>query len=184
MPVIAYGIMIILNAYDNQIYAYGKGPSAITVTAPSGGVTTATPITISGSVIDNSAGSQQEAVASSFPNGVPAVSDVSQTAWMEYVYMQQPKQKTQQAFSLASTFMTLTVITDRLVPPQVTTGVSSASPGHLTFRGIILSSLSFQVQNHTTVLLLKHHSSQEILQQQQRCGQFQRNHRLRCTLLE
>jgi outer membrane protein assembly factor BamB len=89
-PAISDGIMTTLNAYDNQIYAYGKGPSAMTVTAPSIGVTTATPITISGTVIDLSAGTKQQAPAANFPNGLPCVSDASMTQWMEYVYMQQP----------------------------------------------------------------------------------------------
>ena len=49
---IAYGIMLSFNAYDNQIYAFGKGPTRITVDAPTVGVTTATPITITGTTID------------------------------------------------------------------------------------------------------------------------------------
>ncbi|MGD0071856.1 MAG: PQQ-binding-like beta-propeller repeat protein [Candidatus Bathyarchaeia archaeon] len=89
-PAISDGVMTTLNAYDNQIYAWGLGPTAMTVTAPDVGVTTATPITIRGTVTDISAGTKQEAQAANFPNGVPAVSDASQTAWMEYVYMQQP----------------------------------------------------------------------------------------------
>jgi hypothetical protein len=87
---IAYGVMLSLNAYDNQIYAFGKGPSATTVTAPSVGVTTATPITITGTVMDVSAGTKQNLVAANFPNGLPCVSDESQSKWMEYVYQQQP----------------------------------------------------------------------------------------------
>ena len=62
----------------------------MTVSAPSVGVTTATPITISGTVLDVSAGTKQQAPAANFPYGVPAVSDASQKGWMEYVYMQQP----------------------------------------------------------------------------------------------
>ena len=87
---ISDGIGVTLNAYDNQIYAYGMGPSKTTVTAPDVGVTTATPVTITGTVTDISAGSQQQAVAANFPNGLPCVSDASMTQWMEYVYMQQP----------------------------------------------------------------------------------------------
>jgi hypothetical protein len=82
--------MITENSYDNQLYAFGMGPSKTTVTAPNIGVTTSTPVTITGTVTDISAGSQQNAVAMNFPNGLPAVSDASQTAWMEYVYEQQP----------------------------------------------------------------------------------------------
>ena len=98
---IAYGIILSLNAYDNMIYALGKGPTSMTVTAPDVGVTTASPITIKGTVMDVSPGTQaltspdvtrtkQNEVALRFPNGVPAVSDESQSHWMEYVYQQQP----------------------------------------------------------------------------------------------
>jgi outer membrane protein assembly factor BamB len=87
---IADGIMTTLNAYDNQLYAFGMGPSKTTVNAPSVGVTTSTPVTITGTVTDISAGSKQEAVAANFPNGLPCVSDASMSHFMEAVYMQQP----------------------------------------------------------------------------------------------
>jgi len=87
---IADGVMVGVNAYDNQIYAFGIGPSKITVTAPAVGITTDTPMTITGSVTDISSGSQQQAVAANFPNGLPCVSDESMTKFMEAVYMQQP----------------------------------------------------------------------------------------------
>jgi hypothetical protein len=90
-PAIADGVMTTLNAYDNQLYAWGKGPTKITVTAPDLGVTTTTPITIRGTITDSSAGSKQEAVAANFPNGLPCISEASQSKWMEYVYMQQPR---------------------------------------------------------------------------------------------
>jgi hypothetical protein len=88
--VIADGVLLEPNAYDNQIYAFGMGPTKTTVTAPSVGVTTATPVTISGTVTDISAGSQQNAVAMNFPNGLPCVSDASMSQFMEAVYEQQP----------------------------------------------------------------------------------------------
>ncbi len=88
-PAISDGVMTAFNSYDNQIYTYGTGPTQTTVSAPSVGVTTATPITISGTITDISAGSKQEAVAANFPNGLPCVSDTSMTQWMESVYMQQ-----------------------------------------------------------------------------------------------
>jgi outer membrane protein assembly factor BamB len=86
---IADGYITFFNAYDAQIYCIGKGPSATSVTAPNVGVTTATPVTIRGTVTDISAGSQQDAVAANFPNGLPCVSDASMEAWMEHVYEQQ-----------------------------------------------------------------------------------------------
>ena len=50
-----------MNGYNNQIYSIGRGPSAITVQVPLIGITTATPVTITGTVIDTSAGTQQSA---------------------------------------------------------------------------------------------------------------------------
>ena len=87
---IADGEMLGQNGYDMQIYAFGMGPSKTTVTAPDVGVTTATPVTITGTVTDISAGSQQNVVAANFPNGLPCVSDASMTPFMEAVYEQQP----------------------------------------------------------------------------------------------
>jgi outer membrane protein assembly factor BamB len=87
---LAYGILVSLNGYDGQIYAYGKGPSTTTVTAPDIGVTTATPITIRGTVMDVSAGVEQSEVAKNFAQGLPCMSDESQSHWMEFVYQNQP----------------------------------------------------------------------------------------------
>ena len=87
----AFNTLFALNCYDNQIYAYSKGPSATTVSAPNVGVTTSTPITITGSVTDISPGTQQSAVKLNFPNGVPCVSDASESRFMETLYQQQPE---------------------------------------------------------------------------------------------
>ncbi len=87
---VADGEMLGFNGYDGQIYAFGTGASKTTVTAPDVGVTTATPVTIRGTVTDISAGASQEAVAANFPNGLPCVSDASMTPFMETVYEQQP----------------------------------------------------------------------------------------------
>jgi hypothetical protein len=89
-PAIADGIMTTLNAYDNQLYAFGKGATKITVNAPNIGATTSSPITISGTITDLSSGAAQDAVAKNFPNGLPVVSDASMQQFMEAVYMQQP----------------------------------------------------------------------------------------------
>ncbi len=89
-PELAYGIMTALNAYDNQVYAYGQGPSQTTVSAPQVGITTNSPVTITGTVTDISAGSKQAAVAANYPNGLPCVSDASQSQFMATVYQQQP----------------------------------------------------------------------------------------------
>ena len=87
---VAYGVMTTINAYDGQVYAYARGPSKTTVEVPQVGVTTQTPITISGTVTDISAGASQPAVAANFPNGLPCVSDDSMTGLMEAAYEQQP----------------------------------------------------------------------------------------------
>jgi hypothetical protein len=88
-PAISDGVMVTLNAYDNQIYAYGKGPSKMSVTAPDVAATVGTTVVIRGTVTDISAGSQQQAVAANFPNGLPCISDASMSHFMEAVYMQQ-----------------------------------------------------------------------------------------------
>jgi outer membrane protein assembly factor BamB len=84
------GEVFLPNSYDNMIVAYGMGPTKTTVTAPQVGATTAMPVTLTGTVTDLSAGSQQNSVAMNFPNGLPAVSDASQEGFMEAVYEQQP----------------------------------------------------------------------------------------------
>ena len=88
---IADGFYAYLNTYDMQIYSVGKGPSAVTVTAPEIGVPYGSSLTIRGTVMDISSGTTQTEQASRFPNGVPAVSDQSMKGWMEYVYMQKPR---------------------------------------------------------------------------------------------
>ncbi len=89
-PAIADGYMVWFNGYDNQIYSYGKGPSALTVTAPQAGVDQGKAVVISGTILDFSAGTQQDALKANYPYGVPAISDASQSAWMNYLYQQQP----------------------------------------------------------------------------------------------
>ena len=87
---ISDGVLLEPNAYDNQVYAFGVGPTKLTVSAPAVGVSTSTPVTISGTVTDISSGADQLAVAKNFPNGLPCVSDASMTQFMEAVYQQQP----------------------------------------------------------------------------------------------
>ncbi|MCW4017424.1 MAG: PQQ-binding-like beta-propeller repeat protein [Candidatus Bathyarchaeota archaeon] len=77
---VADGYLLALNAYDNKIYCFGKGPSETTVTA-SPVIGSDKEVLIQGTVTDQSAGAK----------GRPAISDVDQQAWMEYVYQQQIK---------------------------------------------------------------------------------------------
>jgi len=87
---VADGQLAYLNAYDMQIYSLGQGPSKLTVTAPDVATIVGTPVVIRGTVTDISAGTKQSQQAADFPNGVPCVSDASESSWMEYVYMQKP----------------------------------------------------------------------------------------------
>ena len=89
--VLADGTLCYYNYYDNQIYAVAKGPSQTTVTASPKVSTMGNKVLVEGTVTDISAGTKQSEQAARFPNGVPAVSDSSQAAWMEYVYMKQEK---------------------------------------------------------------------------------------------
>ena len=76
------------DTYNQQVYAIGKGPSKLTVTAPNIGVPQGTSVIISGTVSDVSPGTNDDAIKMRFPNGVPAMSDASQSDWMLYVYKQ------------------------------------------------------------------------------------------------
>ncbi len=87
-PVIADGKYVTHNCYDNQIYAFGKGPSGITLNAPNVAVTKGTPVILSGSVSDVSPGAKQLVSDGKF-NIVPLVSDADQGTFMNYLYQQQ-----------------------------------------------------------------------------------------------
>jgi hypothetical protein len=73
------GYLVGWNAYDNQIYCYGKGPSATTVTASPKVSVHESNVLIEGTVTDQSPGAKD----------TPAIADESMQAWMEYLYMQQ-----------------------------------------------------------------------------------------------
>ena len=88
---ISSGYMVMDNTYVQEIYCLGQGPSALTVTAPDSATSVGTPVVIRGTVTDISAGTQQDQQQADFPHGVPAVSDASQSNWMQYVYEQQAK---------------------------------------------------------------------------------------------
>jgi outer membrane protein assembly factor BamB len=79
--VIADGIVVGLNYYDNEIYAYGKGPSATTINAEPAVATQGESVLIQGTVTDQSPGAKD----------TPAIADINQQAWMEYLYQQQAK---------------------------------------------------------------------------------------------
>jgi len=88
--VLAEGMLVYYNYYDNQVYCVGKGPSAVTVEAPLTAVAKGQSITIRGTVTDQSPGAKSIVKVGRL-SLVPAVSDESMGAWMEYLYMQKPK---------------------------------------------------------------------------------------------
>ncbi len=87
-PVIADGQMVVLNSYDEQIYSFGKGLTATTVSTPDIAVPKGTPVLIKGTVTDQSPGQTCLGIPAA---GTPAISDEYMSAWMEYLYMQKPK---------------------------------------------------------------------------------------------
>jgi len=87
---IADGYLLGYNGYDSQIYCFGKGPSKTTVSTPLTAVKKGESVMITGTVIDQSSGTEQDALAARFPNGVPAIADEDMSEWMEFLYMQKP----------------------------------------------------------------------------------------------
>ncbi len=85
---IADGFAATFNAYDNQIYSIGRGPSTTSLTASPKTSKIGDGVEIEGSVFDISAGTKQDEQAARFPNGVPVASDVTMKDWMGYVYQQ------------------------------------------------------------------------------------------------
>jgi len=79
---IADGYLVALNAYDNQIYCFGKGPSATTISAPQIVLPKGSSVLITGTVTDQTNSPEAK--------GTPAISDDDQEAWMKYLYAQQP----------------------------------------------------------------------------------------------
>ncbi len=77
---IADGYLVASNTYDGYTYAFGKGQSATTISAPLSAITQGQSIVLTGAVMDMSPGQ---------PN-TPCVSKESMTQWMEYLHMQKP----------------------------------------------------------------------------------------------
>ncbi|MGD0645296.1 MAG: hypothetical protein ABSA75_10365 [Candidatus Bathyarchaeia archaeon] len=86
MPV-ADGYLVAFNNYDNQLYCFGQGQTATTLTTVPV-INNAHQVLIKGTVTDQSPGSTCLGIPAA---GTPAISDNSMTAWMEYLYMQQPE---------------------------------------------------------------------------------------------
>jgi hypothetical protein len=87
--VIGDGYIVGLNFYDNQIYCFGKGPSATTVTASPKVSVNGNTVLVEGTVTDQCAGAKEVAEKLGYVNGVPAIADEDMQGWMEYLYEQQ-----------------------------------------------------------------------------------------------
>jgi len=85
---VADGCLVCYNCYDGQVYCYGQGPSATTVTAPETAIPQGTPVLLKGTVTDQSPGKTCLGIPEA---GTPAVSDDSMTTWQAYLFMQQLK---------------------------------------------------------------------------------------------
>jgi hypothetical protein len=87
---IADGYTNFFNGIDNQIYTLGRGPTALTVSAPDLSAASGQSVVISGKVTDVSSGSKQDALSARFANGVPCAADAVMGDWMGYLYQQKP----------------------------------------------------------------------------------------------
>jgi len=87
-PIIGDSIIAGYNSYDQRVYAFGKGPSATTITASPKSSVHGSSVLVEGMVTDVSPGTKDAGLMMRFPNGVPAVSDESMGDWMKYVYAQ------------------------------------------------------------------------------------------------
>jgi hypothetical protein len=86
--VIADSIIATMDTYDQRVYAIGKGPTQTTIVSPTSSIDGGKQFIIQGSVTDISPGLRDYELTARFPNGVPAVSDESQSDWMLYVWKQ------------------------------------------------------------------------------------------------
>jgi hypothetical protein len=77
---IADGVLVSSDGYSSNMFAFAKGETATTVSAPDTVIPMGTPVLVKGTVVD---------LSPAQPN-TPAISDADMTAWMEYLHMQQP----------------------------------------------------------------------------------------------
>ena len=91
-PIIADGRIVVLDMFDAEIYCYGRGPSATTVTASPEISVNGDGVMIKGTVTDQSpSGRHNEAGSLDFSlKGTPAIADASMDDWMEYMFHQRP----------------------------------------------------------------------------------------------
>ncbi len=86
-----------MNGLDNRIYTIGRGPSATTIQAPLTQITAGNKVVIQGTVMDVSAGTQQDEQAARFVDGIP-VASCSMKDWMDTFTSKNHCQPTSLAF--------------------------------------------------------------------------------------
>jgi hypothetical protein len=85
------GILTSYNTYDGQVYAFGKGPSATTVTASPKTSVHGTSVVVEGTVTDQTATGRRN-VNNDWQftlKDTPAIADEDMQAWMQYKFMGQ-----------------------------------------------------------------------------------------------
>jgi hypothetical protein len=87
---VADGYLVGLNLYDMQIYCFGRGQTATSISAPNTAVPLGTPVLIQGTVTDQSPGVTDTKKLSPNSLGTAAISDADQSAFMAYTYLQKP----------------------------------------------------------------------------------------------
>jgi len=91
--IMADGILVGLNHFDNQLYAFGKGPSATTVTVQDDVAVLGHKVIVKGTVTDQTATGRRNInnIVQFTLKDTPAISDEDMSRWMEYKFMQQAK---------------------------------------------------------------------------------------------
>ncbi len=157
--VIGDGVIAGLNAgYDNRIYAFGKGASATSVDVSPTISTNGDKVVVEGYVTDIAPGTSQYDIAARFPHGVPAVSDVSMTGFMQYVWMQYPRPT-----NTTGVPVTITVLDPNNNVYEVATATSDANgffstnfvpsvPGQYTVTATFAGSKSFYSSHAETAI--------------------------------
>ncbi|MCW4030086.1 MAG: hypothetical protein NWE92_10635 [Candidatus Bathyarchaeota archaeon] len=92
-PILADGRLLYVDCHDMQLYCFGKGPSATTVSAPQIVPTLGNSVTLTGTVTDQTQYGRQTSTGSlDFSlKGTPAIADACMDAWMEYMFHQRPQ---------------------------------------------------------------------------------------------
>jgi len=93
MARVADGRLVCLNLFDAEIYCFGKGPSATTVSAPQTVLSLGSSVMITGTVTDQTQTGRRNTndITDFSLKGTPAICDEDMGAWMEYLFMDQIK---------------------------------------------------------------------------------------------